>query len=626
VTSRRFLLAMILVLHIGLGVAFSLATPVFEPPDEANHYLFVRYLQVHRALPVQGLDRDGPRAHHPPLYFVLGALLSAWVPNDGPVDRIVMQLNPHVWFRYGDPNMDNKAMWIHYTPDERWPYRGQALAVHVIRLLSVGFSALAVWLTYLTARHLRPGDDTFALLAAGLLGFNAMVLFMSGVVQNSTSAIMSTAVVLYVLARFAREGFTFARWIWVGIAFAVGVLLQTSGLIMAAPIGVVLLYEAWRARRWRVLAEGTLGLLVPIAVLDGWWFVRNQLLYGDWTANSTIAALWTYGPIMPLNVALYLVGTGMVGRFGQGLMIDFPNPVYLAAGALALLAVVGMIKAAIASLRSSFHSSPSPDDAFTFRRQESHRGALRRRPGGEVLTPDFVLWSLQPITIVAVSVSLTIYVLKYIHGVHGRYMFTAFPSIALLLAAGLLHGFRPRWQATVTGLILALTLGLALYGLFGLLLPTYAIPRSPSQTELNLMLPLDADIGDTARVLGYTLSASSVRPGEELTVTIYWRIESRTDVPYAVFLHLYESSVGSITQLDTYPGLGNYATPVWDPGRTFADTYRLHVPADAPSVKGAKLVLGLYDEQTGQRLPVTGANAGLPEEAWVEFGNFQVQP
>ena len=598
--KTRWLLSLILLVHTTLGMAFSLATPIFEPPDEANHYLFVRYLQVHRALPVQGLDPDGPRAHHPPLYFLLGALLSAWVPNDGPADHIVMQLNPHVWFRYGDPNMDNKAMWIHYTPDERWPFRGQALAVHVIRLLSVGFSALAVWLTYLTARHLRPGDDAFACLAAGLLAFNSMVLFMSGVVQNSTSAIMSTAVVLYVLARFVREGFTFTRWVWAGIAFAVGVLLQTSGLIMAAPIGVVLLYEAWRARRWRVLAEGTLGLLVPIAVLDGWWFVRNQLLYGDWTANSTIAALWTYGPIMPLNVALYLVGTGMVGRFGQGLMIDFPNPVYLAAGALALLAVIGLLRAAALYLRSA--------------------------PVRRWLTPDFVLWSLQPITIVAVSVSLTIYVLKYIHGVHGRYMFTAFPSIALLLAAGLLHGFRPRWQATVTGLILALTLGLALYGLFGLLLPTYAIPRSPSQTELNLMLPLDADIGDTARVLGYTLSASSVRPGEELTVTIYWRIESRTDVPYAVFLHLYESSVGSITQLDTYPGLGNYATPVWDPGRTFADTYRLHVPADAPSVKGAKLVLGLYDEQTGQRLPVTGANAGLPEEAWVEFGNFQVQP
>jgi len=599
---RKFLhpFSLILTTHIVLGMAFGLATPTFEAPDEDSHVLFVRYLQLHHALPVQGTDPYGPRAHHPPLYFILGALLSAWVPNDSPADRIVLQLNPHVWFRYGDPEMDNKAMWVHYTSDERWPYRGQALAVHVIRLLSVVFSALAVWLTYLTARHLRPGDNAFAFVAAGLLGFNAMVLFMSGVVQNSTSAIMSTAVVLYLLARFVREGFTFTRWLWVGVAFAVGVLLQTSGLIMAAPIGVVLLYEAWRARRWRVLAEGALGLLVPIALLDGWWFVRNQMLYGDWTANSAIAALWTHGPIMPLDIALYLVGTGMVGRFGQGLMIDFPNAVYLAAGAVALLAVVGLLRAAVRYLRSV---------------------PIRRW-----LTPDFMVWSLQPITMVAVSVSLTIYVLKYIHGVHGRYMFTAFPSIAVLLAAGLLSWFRPRWQPIAASAILALTLGLALYGLFGLLIPTYAVPRSPSQAELSQMTALEAGIGDAARVLGYKLSAQSFKPGDELDVTVYWLPRSRTDILYTVFVHLYEPNVGSITQLDTYPGLGNYATTVWDPGRVFADTYRLRLPADAPAVNGARIVLGLYDEQSGQRLPVTGADAGTPDEAWVEFGNIQVQP
>lgn len=600
VTSRRFLLALILVLHVVSGIAFSLATPIFEPPDEANHYLFVRYLQVQHALPVQGPDPDGPRAHHPPLYFLLGALLSALVPNDGPADHIVMQLNPHVWFRYGDPNMDNKAMWVHYTPDERWPYRGQALAVHVIRLLSVGFSALAAWLTYLTARYLCPRDDAFAFLASGLLAFNAMVLFMSGVVQNSTSAITSTAAVLYVLARFVREGFTFTRWIWVGVVFAVGVLLQTSGLIMAAPIGMVLLYEGWRARRRSVLAEGALGLLIPIAVLDGWWFVRNQLLYGDWTANLTIAALWAYGPIMPLDVALYLVGTGMVGRFGQGLMIDFPNPVYLVAGAFALLAVMGMIRAAALYWRST--------------------------PIKGWLAPDVVLWSLQPMTVVAVSISLTLYVLFYIHGVHGRYLFTAFPSIALLLAGGLLIWFRPRQRGMVAGLSLALTLGLALYGLFGLLIPTYAMPRLPSQTELSRMTPLDANIGDTVRVLGYTLSTQSPHPGEELDVTVYWLPQSRTDIPYSVFVHVYAPSLGSITQIDTYPGLGNYATTVWDAGWVFVDTYRLSVPEDAPAVEGAKILLGLYDEQSGQRLPVTGANAGAPEEAWAEFGNIRVQP
>ena len=113
-------LLLILALHISLGVAFGLTTPIFEAPDEDAHYLFVRYLQVHHTLPVQDLNPFGPRAHHPPLYFGLAALISAWVPNaDLQTDRVSLLINPHVDYRYGDPHLENKAMWVHNGPDER---------------------------------------------------------------------------------------------------------------------------------------------------------------------------------------------------------------------------------------------------------------------------------------------------------------------------------------------------------------------------------------------------------------------------------------------------------------------------------------------------------------------------
>jgi uncharacterized membrane protein len=88
-----------------------------------------------------------------------------------------MQPNGRFRFRFDDPHTDNKAVWIHYGPEERWPYHGQALVVHIVRLLSVAFSALAVWLTYQAALQLRPMDTAFATLATGLLAFNPMVLF-----------------------------------------------------------------------------------------------------------------------------------------------------------------------------------------------------------------------------------------------------------------------------------------------------------------------------------------------------------------------------------------------------------------------------------------------------------------
>src|SRR5690606_18412168 len=136
----------------------------------------------------------------------------------------------------------------------------------------------------------------------------------------------------------------------------------------------------------------------------------------------------------------------------------------------------------------------------------------------------------------------------------------------VLLAAGWLAWFRPRRRWLGEVFLAGAMLAASLYALFGLLLPTYGVPRTPSAAELRGAAPLDADIGGTARVLGYRLSQTRVRPGDSLTLTLYWQPLSRTDVPYTVFVHLLDPTLGSLAQRDTYPGQGNYATTVWDAG------------------------------------------------------------
>jgi hypothetical protein len=56
------------------------------------------------------------------------------------------------------------------------------------------------------------------------------------------------------------------------------------------------------------------------------------------------------------------------------------------------------------------------------------------------------------------------------------------------------------------------------------------------------------------------------------------------------------------------------------------DTYALSVSEDAPIAGDARLVIGLYDLQTMQRLPVSGRDAEREADAWVELGSVQIQP
>lgn len=585
-------LGLILAAHVALGLSFGLATPIFEAPDEAQHFLFIRYLQLHGALPVQTLDQEGPRAHHPPLYHALAALISAWVPNAGNADHVQPPQSGDFWFRYGDLSNDHKSKYLR-SDAERWPFSGQALAVHIIRGLSTAFSAAAVACTCLAARQLLPMRASA--LAAALLAFNPMVLFMSGVVQNSTAALAAGAGLLYALTRWLPGGLTVRHCLLLGVGLSLAILLQTSGLVLAAPLGAALAYDARRACSVRRFLVHGLAAGLPVLALTGWWFARNQVLYGDWTANAIVGQLWADQPVMPVEQVAHLLLSGMVGRFGYGLIIEYADPVYRTVWAVAALGLAGAMWLAWPALRQ------------------------RSLPG-----PARMIWLLHALTVVAVVLALIYYMAFFIRGGHGRYLFTAYPSLALLVAAGVLAWVPARWQRAVVLTLSAATLGLAVYGLFGLLIPTYAFPRSPTAAELRLMTPLDANLGDTARVLGYRLSTDTLRGGEGLAVEVVWQPLSRTDIPYFVFIHLL-TPTGSIAQQDTYPGAGRYATTFWDVGRDFVDTYRLTVPADAPAGP-ARLVLGLYNRETMQRLPVIGADAGSPNEAWVEFGNIRVQP
>jgi hypothetical protein len=155
---------------------------------------------------------------------------------------------------------------------------------------------------------------------------------------------------------------------------------------------------------------------------------------------------------------------------------------------------------------------------------------------------------------------------------------------------------------------------------FGVHVAGYEPPPLPEARDLAAMTTVDGRIGDVAQVLGYQLEPANFRAGDTLKVRVYWLPLRQTDRPYTVFVHLFAPHFGSLDQHDAYPRAGTYDTTVWVPGRPFADEYTLRIPAAAARLDQARVLLGIYDLETLQRLPVTGADAGQGGEAWVELG------
>jgi len=134
--------------------------------------------------------------------------------------------------------------------------------------------------------------------------------------------------------------------------------------------------------------------------------------------------------------------------------------------------------------------------------------------------------------------------------------------------------------------------------------------------------PLDANLDGRVRLTGYDLAGDRIRPGQEMTVTLYWQVTVPLEADLKTFVHLRDEENRAVAQVDAAPLQGFYPTSAWQPGEILNDTQRLALPGDLKPGK-YRIFAGLYDAKTGQRLSVLDA-AGKPEGNEVGIATVEV--
>jgi hypothetical protein len=594
---------LIVAIYLALAVTYSVVNPLHEATDELRHFRYVRYIADFGRLPVQDGGPGSAQAHHPPLYYATAALASAWVRLDDPLYEPAQ--NPHWSYRYWEVGADNKNQYIH-PPDEGWPYRGVSLAAHLARWITVLWGAGAVWITYRLGRLTFPDRPEVGLAAMAFVAFNPMFLYLAGAVNNDVPAALAGSALSLACLVVLRDGLTTRRAVALGVLYGLALLVKFNLAAMLAVIELALILAAWRARgatsrpAWAfVRANLIVGGLA--ALIAGWWFYRNSVLYGEPTGFVRVTQLWgVRDPRRSLPLALAEMPhawSSLWARFGYG-QIPLPTPYYTAMAVVCGAGLVGLIAYLVAH-----------------RRDLSQQGCGLAVLGATVV----VMWAV-----------LFGYTALQPAGAMGRFFFPALPALAVLVAGGLTLWLPDRLGRAAAGALNAAGLTLALISLIGYLAPAYAHPATlaglpPDATRLA------GQFDDVARVLGARVEPTEVRPGDTLNVSVYWEPLRRTDVPYFVFVHVIDQDGVIAAQRDTYPGLGNYLTTFWDAGRPFAETYRIVIPETAYTPAHARVQIGLYNPERG-RLPLVGGGDALtlgsvevPTDPHARYPNQQFQ-
>jgi 4-amino-4-deoxy-L-arabinose transferase-like glycosyltransferase len=593
------MLILLLITYLVLAVGYSVVTPIYEPPDEIRHFRYVRHLAVHHSLPVQ--SADGPRAqsHHPPLYYALGALVSWWVPISQEV-YYEPSRNPHWTDRYDEVGVDNKNQYLH-SVDERFPYQGVTLAIHIVRWLTVLIGAGVVGLTFQLGQEVLPDQPLLALGGASIVAFNPQFLHLSGAVSNDVPAAFWGAAVLLACMRVIRRGPDLRSDITLGILYGLALLTKLHLLALVVPIGLAYALAAWQSRACSSLLRSGIIVLSVATLVSGWWFWRNYALYGDPTGMTKVNELWAgrspAGNWWALRQGLPYLWSSLWGRFGYG-QIPLHHAVYTGFLAFCGLALAGYLV------------------------PRSHRTHALSLP-------------VLAVTPLVYFVVVCYYILIQPAGAMGRFLFPALPASALVLILGLSHLFPRPLSQGVSLTVAAGMVALAIYAFVGVLEPAFGRPRRLRQSEIStLPNPMSVQFGSVGRLLGYQVDSTHVEPGDTVDVTLYWQALARADRDYTVFVHLLSDVGTMVAQCDTYPGLGRYPTTSWERGVAFADTYEVHVPETAYAPDTGYLQVGLYladgprltttDGRDAVRLTsieIEGRADGLPNPQRVDFGH-----
>ena len=432
-----------------LVVPTNYSDPRPTPPDEACHAGYVIWLARHHTLPVFLSANDNYESHQPPLYY-LSAL---------PALAVQEQLS------------GQRATGATYGP------------VVALRLWSVLVAAAGVWLAWLLGRRVFAQSRFLALAPALLLAlWPGRTLILSAVTNDGLAEALCLLTFL-LCAVILEEGLTARRAAWLGLSWALALMSKSTALALAPVVLLAVVMavsrgeqtDEKRAAATRRALTALAIIAAVVAVAAGWWFVRNQLIYGDPLAAAVFNRLFkvdratpeyffklglsggAYFSLVVMNTALSFWGV-----YGQA-NVWSPAWYYLLGFLIWLLMLAGLVRQRVRPVEVGEESSESRPA-----RSGSKGGKPRLQEPPPAATPDWrrQMWTLAWILLVVVVVFFLRFNTEF-YQAQARYLFTANGPIALLTVLGLWDVGRGRTGMWVVALALVVLLSMSLWSVCG---------------------------------------------------------------------------------------------------------------------------------------------------------------
>jgi hypothetical protein len=244
---------LVAILAVLLGVVYAVLVPAGLPYDEPSHWANVLFL-----------------VDHGRLYDLRSGAIS-----------YEAQQGPLAYLAYAAPAGLARLLGL-----------SQGVAFTLSRITGLALLAVLVVVVHALLRRVAPTHPATALVGTAVVCLNPMVVAMAASIQNDVLSLV-LAVGAMTVAADPRE-LTRRRALLLGVVAGAALLAKIT--VAPALLVVTMVLLARRTPLPRLLEA----LVVAIAV-SGWWFVRNDVLYGDLTGIAGVRARGFSFPPAPIH-------------------------------------------------------------------------------------------------------------------------------------------------------------------------------------------------------------------------------------------------------------------------------------------------------------------------------------
>jgi len=604
-------ISLVIAAFLLLGIAYSVAIPIFETPDELQHYATTEYIARFKWLPPLGKPTEhlwDQEALQAPLYYILTAALTSWVDTSDFSQQAILQPKTN----FGDAELPGKKnSFLHHPFSQSFPYHNTTLAVHIARWFSVLLGAGTIFFTFLIATFIFSPTNTFRFfpsfphfpyLPAAFLAFIPQFIFIHSSANNDTMITFTSTLTLAILLWIGRDGVTTRRAILLGVAIGLMCLSKLIGAVLA--VVAITLFVALillRARKLSAAFAPTLIVLLMTALIAGWWYVRNQIVYGDpFALNAFLKFVGGNLDIKPVSLNFLeeqfrLLRFSTWGLFGHISLLMTPIWIYNVYDVIVLVGAIGFVVAVVVE---TLHAT-------------SLRSAIEKKQSLFII----LLWFGAVLAIAARWF--------FAAGIQGRLIFPGLPAGVVLMVWGIKFLMdRIVRDVPVERLYKTITLCIALPMMIfaGAVIPLYISPAylPPPLVAASPLNNGGAIFADEIKLDGYVIA----RDGDFLKLTFYLEALKIPSHDYTIAIRLVRPDGSFWLDYVNYPGMGTTFPTTWRVGEIRQDDYVFDVRRFSKEEKPLRLIVGFFDSRIRTMTPLTNWN-DVREKDWATLSNEQ---